>query len=210
MENEIEHRKYKIVMIGDVYTGKSSLLVRFSDDQWEEDYSSTIGVDFRFRAIQINNTLVNLQIWDTTGQEKYKSLTEQYFKGANGIIFVFDLTDKESFINLQQWVEELQEKVDDSVQFLIVGNKWDAQDEIVVTERDMIKFEKKYHVKIFEASARDNVNVTESFVYLTKQMMHVDDVINNMSTQRDECGKDQFSNDPPKAQKPEKSVEFYG
>ena len=125
-----DQRKYKIVMIGDIYVGKSSLLTRFAEDQFEEDYASTIGVDFRFRPIQVNNILANLQIWDTTGQEKYKAVTDQYFRGAHGVIFVFDLTERESFIHLHQWVEELQDKVEPNVQFLVIGNKWDAQEDI--------------------------------------------------------------------------------
>ena len=119
------HTFAKLVLIGDIYVGKSSLLSRFTDDQFDEDYASTIGVDFRFRVIQVNQTLVNLQIWDTTGQERYKAVTEQYFKGAHGIILVFDLTSRDSFLNLHQWVEDLQDKVDKSVKFVAIGNKCD-------------------------------------------------------------------------------------
>ncbi|CAI2379267.1 unnamed protein product [Moneuplotes crassus] len=183
---EVTERNYRIVMIGDTFVGKSSLLVRFSDDQYDEDYTSTVGVDFRFRSIQVNDVLVKLQIWDTTGQEKYKSVTDQYFKGAHGVIFVFDLTDRESFLNLYKWVDEIREKVPEKTQFLAIGNKWDMKDEITVTEKDMNRFERRNN-KVFEAKADETI---ENFP------------LNQDHEPQEEERKEEFSQEPSKAQRP--------
>ena len=129
---------FKFVMIGDLFVGKSSLLVRFADDYFSESYTSTVGVDFRFRSIQVNQKLINLQIWDTTGQEKYKAITDSYLKKANGVIFVFDITDKDTFINLHAWVEDIQEKMDQDVKYVAIANKSDLKDNSSISERDVI------------------------------------------------------------------------
>ena len=189
---------FKIVMIGDLYVGKTSLLVRFADDDFSEDYASTIGVDFRYRTMQINQKIVKLQIWDTTGQEKYKAITDSYFKGAHGIIFVFDMTERDTFFNMHNTVEEITEKVPLNVKFIAIGNKCDASEQIRVTERDIIKFQKKYQIRVFCTSARDSTNVSEAFIHLTKDMVQV------VEDFKERTSKDAmiFSSDPSKAQRP--------
>tara|TARA_B110000285_G_C14757451_1_gene438041 strand:+ start:74 stop:409 length:336 start_codon:yes stop_codon:yes gene_type:complete len=98
---------FKMVLLGDSSVGKSCLLVRFADDEFNQNYVSTIGVDFRFRSLQHNNKKIKLQIWDTAGQERYRTITSAYYKNSDGIILVFDLFKKESFDNLDNWLKEV-------------------------------------------------------------------------------------------------------
>ena len=99
---------FKLVLLGDSCVGKSCLLVRFADDDFIENYSATIGVDFRFRSIKHCDRKVKLQIWDTAGQERYRTITNAYYKGAEGIILCFDLFKKQSFTNLDVWLAEVE------------------------------------------------------------------------------------------------------
>ena len=98
---------FKMVLLGDSSVGKSCLLVRFADDEFNENYVSTIGVDFRFRSLRHNGKKIKLQIWDTAGQERYRTITNAYYKGADGIILVFDLFDKKTFVNIDNWLKEV-------------------------------------------------------------------------------------------------------
>ena len=95
------------MLLGDSCVGKSCLLVRFADDEFNQNYVSTIGVDFRFRSLRHNNKKIKLQIWDTAGQERYRTITNAYYKGADGIVLVFDLFDRSSFTNLDNWLKEV-------------------------------------------------------------------------------------------------------
>eukprot|EP01083_Nonionella_stella_P172877 594594_1 len=97
----------KVVMVGDSGVGKSSLLKRFANRDFTGDYISTIGVDFEIKTLEIDGKTVKLQIWDTAGQERFRTITSSYYRGAHGIIIVYDITDKESFDNVRQWLFEI-------------------------------------------------------------------------------------------------------
>mmetsp|Transcript_49208 Transcript_49208/g.71860 ORF Transcript_49208/g.71860 Transcript_49208/m.71860 type:complete len:109 (+) Transcript_49208:102-428(+) len=98
---------FKLLLIGDSGVGKSCLLLRFADDTYTESYISTIGVDFKIRTITQDSKTVKLQIWDTAGQERFRTITSSYYRGAHGIIVVYDVTDMESFNNVKQWLHEI-------------------------------------------------------------------------------------------------------
>ena len=98
---------FKLLLIGDGGVGKSSLILRFSDDTFTESYISTIGVDFKIRTIEIRGKSIKLQIWDTAGEEKFRTVTASYYRGAHGIIVVYDVTDQTSFTNVKQWMKEI-------------------------------------------------------------------------------------------------------
>ena len=116
---------FKLVLIGDSCVGKSCLLIRFADDCFTENYITTIGVDFRFKTLSINKKTVKLQIWDTAGQERYLTITNAYYRGADGIVIVFDLTSKESFKNVEAWMSEVEKYSSDTVKVIVLGNKVD-------------------------------------------------------------------------------------
>ena len=102
--NEEYDYLFKIVLVGDSGVGKSSLVLKYTDDVYNDNFISTIGVDFKIHTININGKQVKLQIWDTAGQERFKSITASYYKGAHCIIFVYDITDSQSFLNLKKWI----------------------------------------------------------------------------------------------------------
>eukprot|EP00347_Sterkiella_histriomuscorum_P000689 403374881 len=173
---------FKLVLIGDTCVGKSSLLVRFADDCFSENYITTIGVDFRFRTLQINKSTIKLQIWDTAGQERYRTITNAYYKGADGIIIVFDICSKESFLNVASWMKEVEKHSGEDVTVMVLANKADcAQEEVEVTDLDIKKFEEENKLKVMKVSAKTGLNVDESFLEMTKKLI----VKKNNSSQED-------------------------
>ena len=114
---------FKILLIGNSGVGKSSLLLRFADDTFTDNFMPTIGVDFKIRTLEVDGRTIKLQIWDTAGQERFKTITSSYYKGAHGIIVVYDITDKESFKNIDTWMNEVEKHASDNVSRILVGNK---------------------------------------------------------------------------------------
>jgi len=106
----------KLLMIGDSGVGKSCLLLRFSDDSFTTSFITTIGIDFKIKAVEIDGKRVKLQIWDTAGQERFRTITTAYYRGAMGILLVYDITDEQSFLNIRNWIRNIEQHATDSVQ----------------------------------------------------------------------------------------------
>merc|ERR1719222_1687760 len=123
----------KLLLIGDSGVGKSCLLLRFADDTYTDSYVSTIGVDFKMRTLNLEGRTCKLQIWDTAGQERFRTITSSYYRGAHGIIIVYDVTDKESFNNVKHWMQEIDKYASETVNKLLVGNKCDLSSKKVVS-----------------------------------------------------------------------------
>jgi Ras-related protein Rab-6A len=126
MNDEIP--KYKIIFLGDQGVGKSSILNRFAQDKFEQNYQATIGLDFHSKNVAINGCNVRLLLYDTAGQEKFKSLIPMYIRDANIIIVVYDITSKESFLHTTHWVNEVRDLKRDDAIFCLVGNKTDLNE----------------------------------------------------------------------------------
>ncbi|XP_021285725.1 GTP-binding protein YPTM2-like isoform X2 [Herrania umbratica] len=124
---------FKLLLIGDSGVGKSCLLLRFADDSYLDSYISTIGVDFKIRTVEQDGKTIKLQIWDTAGQERFRTITSSYYRGAHGIIIVYDVTDQESFNNVKQWLSEIDRYASENVNKLLVGNKCDLTANKVVS-----------------------------------------------------------------------------
>lgn len=118
---------FKFVIIGSSCVGKSSILKRFADDEFEDSYISTIGIDFRFKSIVIDECFIKLQIWDTAGQERFRAITNAYYRGAQGAIIVYDLTKSRTFDNLSKWLSELRDNAEPDITIMLLGNKCDLE-----------------------------------------------------------------------------------
>jgi Ras-related protein Rab-1A len=162
---------FKLVLIGDSGVGKSCLLLRFADDNFTDSYISTIGVDFRFRTITIDKKTVKLQIWDTAGQERFRTITSAYYRGADGIIMVYDVTSAESFDHVEEWLSEVDRYANENTAKLLIGNKADLIDEKQVSEETATKFAEKLGIPFLETSAKTATNVDAAFLTMAKELI---------------------------------------
>eukprot|EP01062_Namystynia_karyoxenos_P029612 TRINITY_DN2222_c0_g2_i1.p1 TRINITY_DN2222_c0_g2~~TRINITY_DN2222_c0_g2_i1.p1 ORF type:complete len:215 (+),score=83.55 TRINITY_DN2222_c0_g2_i1:100-744(+) len=159
---------FKLLLIGDSTVGKSCLIVRFAEDKWEPNFISTIGVDFKVRNIDCGDKRIKLQIWDTAGQERFNNITRSYYRGSDGILVVYDVTNRESFEHVTKWLGELQKNTsDDAVRFL-VGNKCDLSSQQVVTEQMGRAVAEERGMEFMQTSAKTGHNVEEVFSAITK------------------------------------------
>ncbi len=162
---------FKIVLIGDSGCGKSSLLLRFADDNFTDSYISTIGVDFRFRTIEIDGKTIKLQIWDTAGQERFRTITSAYYRGADGIIMVYDVTSMETFDHVEEWLKEVDRYASETTSKLIVGNKADLVNEKKVSADIAEEFANNINVSFLETSAKTATNVDTAFLTMANELM---------------------------------------
>jgi Ras-related protein Rab-1A len=154
---------FKIVLVGDTCVGKSSILVRFCDDIFSDNYITTIGVDFKFKTLLLKNKTIKIQIWDTAGQERYRSMTTTYYRGANAIIICYDISNHESFDNLNKWINDVKKFSSDDTEIFIFGNKIDEENKRKVLISEKNEFENSFHFNIFEVSAKSGKNIEEAF-----------------------------------------------
>jgi Ras-related protein Rab-1A len=141
------------------------------DDAFTESYISTIGVDFRFRTVKIDNKTVKLQIWDTAGQERFRTITSAYYRGADGIIMVFDVTSMESFDHVNDWLKEVNRYAAEGTVKLLVGNKSDRTADRVVTEVQAKEFADELGIPFIETSAKSSKNVEEAFLTMAGELI---------------------------------------
>ncbi len=160
---------FKIVLIGDTSVGKSCLLTRFADDQFTENYVTTIGVDFRFKTMIVMDKIVKVQVWDTAGQERYRSITNAYYRGAEGILIVFDVTKKESFENIQNWISEVTVYTGKDVVIICLGNKNDLTKGI--DKKDIYDFQKQTGLEIINVSAKTGDGVEDAFKHIIELLI---------------------------------------
>lgn len=162
---------YKLVLVGDSGIGKSSILQKYVKDDFSESYVSTIGVDFAVKTIDLNGKIIKLQVWDTAGQERFRTITHSYYRGAHGIIVVFDLTNIESFHNISNWLHEINLHAKENVQILLVGTKSDRVNYRMIT-KDMIDNYVKTHDFIYiETSSKTGVGIDQIFTTMATRIM---------------------------------------
>ena len=162
---------FKLLLIGNSSVGKSSLLVRFVDDIWEENFVPTIGVDFKLKTLDVNGKKVKLQIWDTAGQERFKNITASYYRGGNGVLVVYDITDRDSFENLNSWLIEIEKNASKNVYKLLIGNKSDLEDKRKVTYQEGKDFATSNGMQFIETSAKTDSKVKDAFELLTQEII---------------------------------------
>ena len=161
---------FKYIIVGDSSVGKSCLLLQFTDKRFKSTHDLTIGVEFGSRTVQINDKAIKLQIWDTAGQESFRSITRSYYRGSIGALLVYDITKRSSFENLQKWLEEMKENAYSKMQIILIGNKVDLESERQVSTEEGETFAKKHSLIFFETSAKTAINVEKAFLSVTKQI----------------------------------------
>jgi len=161
---------FKLLLIGDSGVGKSCLLLRFSDDSFSPTFITTIGIDFKIKTIELDGKRIKLQIWDTAGQERFRTITTAYYRGAMGMLLVYDVTNAKSFDNIRNWIRNVQEHAAENVNKLLIGNKCDMVELKAVDTARGQSIADEYGIKYLETSAKDNFNVEEAFITLARDI----------------------------------------
>lgn len=158
----------KMLIIGDSGVGKSCLLLRFCDDEFTPSFISTIGIDYKYRIVPIDGKRIRMNIWDTAGQERFKTITAAYYRGAMGILLVYDVTDERSFQNIRNWMSNVEELASEDVDLIIVGNKIDSTTKRVVSYERGLSLAQEYGLPFMETSAKNGENVDCAFTEIAK------------------------------------------
>ena len=162
----------KILLIGDANVGKSSILLRFTDGTFDSEKPHTVGVDFKLKRVQRDEKIVKLAIWDTAGQERFRTLSPAYYRGAQGVILAYDVTNSESFKNLDVWMEEVNKySTCKNIVKMVIGNKVDMMVDRVVSHDEGVNFSRRNRALFLETSARTSFGINLAFNELTDKIL---------------------------------------
>ncbi len=159
----------KLIIIGDSGVGKTCFLMRFADDSFTTSHISTIGIDFKIKPITLEGKTIKLQIWDTAGQDRFRTITQTYYKGAMGVILAYDCTDENSFANVRNWIRQLEAQATPGVAKVLIGNKCDSASKKIDSSKGKALAD-EYKMGFYETSAKNNINVRETFYYLAQEI----------------------------------------
>merc|ERR1712062_80194 len=163
---------YKLLLIGDSSVGKSCILDRFSEDKFlNGPMIPTIGIDFKIKTIPVKDKRIKLQIWDTAGQERFHSITKSYYRGALGIMLVYDITNANSSDNVAKWLKRISDNADENVQKIIIGNKCDLEDKRMVAKEKGEEIANENGICFMETSAKTNKNIEKAFIQLAEAIL---------------------------------------
>lgn len=155
--------KYKLVFLGDQSVGKTSILTRFMYDTFDTTYEATIGIDFLSKTMYLEDRAIRLQLWDSAGQERFRSLIPSYIRDSSVAVVVYDITSRSSFLNTSKWIEDVRAERGDDVIIMLVGNKTDLSDRRQVTVEEGEEISKRENVMFIETSAKAGYNVKALF-----------------------------------------------
>ena len=153
----------KYIIIGDAYVGKSNLLLRYTRSEFKPEYQITLGAEFGAKSIKIGDLTYRIQIWDTAGQENFRSITRSYYKSSVCALVVYDISSRDSFNNINTWIEACKNQSPKTIFFVLVGNKSDLEDKREVTKEEGQELAEKYGILFYETSAKTGDNVNEMF-----------------------------------------------
>lgn len=185
---------FKILLLGDSGVGKSSIIQRFTRNEFNAQMVSSVGVDFKSKDLIINNKRVKLQVWDTAGHERFRTITTSYYRGAHAIVTVFDLSDRETYEHVEKWLEEINKFAKENVLKFLVGNKSDLTNKRQVSSEEIRALVSRLAVPYFEVSAKTADNLFEFFeeatrVYLSKYDFKKDKEKAGISLDKNKLGK---------------------
>ena len=170
IENKEFDYLFRYIIVGDINVGKSCIMLQFSSNQFREEHELTIGVEFAIKFLEIKNKNIKIQVWDTAGEEAFQSITKSYYRNAIGALLVYDITKKSSFEHLQKWLDSVKENSTKNIKIILIGNKIDLEDKREVTFQEGEEFAKKNDLFFLETSAKNFINIKESFNKLTEEI----------------------------------------
>ncbi|CAG9321630.1 unnamed protein product [Blepharisma stoltei] len=162
----------KVLLIGDSSVGKTSVLLRYVDDTYNPEFQTTIGVDFKISTMELQGKVIKLQLWDTAGQDRFKNIVASYYRGAQGVILMYDITNQASFQNIKNWYNETLNHLQSSTPKLLVGNKLDLASQRTVKLAEAQELADRLSMSYIETSAKNSQNVRLAFETLTRSMLN--------------------------------------
>lgn len=163
---------FRVILVGNAASGKSTMLMRYAENEYKNNYQATIGIDFKVKTLMADGKTVKLQIWDTAGQEAFRTVTCSYYKGASGVVVCYDVTDRSTFNALDGWFEEMEKYCSQNVSKILVGTKIDmGESSRQVSYEEGAEVAKKLGIKFYESSSKDNININEAFDQITREML---------------------------------------
>ena len=168
--NPLTEIRLKLLILGDSAVGKTSMLLKYTDNFFPESHLATIGIEFKTKEIKFNDYLVHLKIWDTAGQERFRAITKSYFRGSNGVIFMYDITKKETFKNVKDWIKD-SENNNFGFEKILVGNKIDLEQIREVELKDVEEWAGQKNINVLEISAKNGTNVEKCFNELIRLIL---------------------------------------
>ena len=170
----------RLITLGESAVGKSSFIIRYVHGNFSSNYMSTLGLDYRQRKIRLEDGReINLRLFDTAGQERYKSISVNLIKKANGILLIYDITNKNSFNSIGKWMESIEEVSSINTKVILVGNKIDLEGKRQVTKEEGERTAKEYNIPFFETSCKEGININEVFSRITKDILNKNGNIDN-------------------------------
>ena len=165
---------FKILLLGDSEVGKSCFLMRYSDNVFIENYITTIGLDYKLKTVKLDTgKTIKVQLWDTAGQDKYRTIAKNYYKGSHGILLLYDITKQSSFDNIREWVRDIKEEVSEKAIIFLIGNKIDIEEERKISKEKGEELAEEFKIPFFEASAKSGKNVDEVFKALYNKICEI-------------------------------------
>lgn len=159
----------KLLLVGESGVGKSCILNRYIDDFFEQSFIATIGIDFKIKTIKIGSKYIKLQIWDTAGQERFRTITSAYYRGAMGALLVYDVTNQQSFDQINNWIKEIDQHAQ-YANYVLIGNKTDKNNRVITSDQGL-ELANRHNISFYETSAKNNTNIEDVFNDLTSQIL---------------------------------------
>ena len=171
MTSDLNAHAFKVVVVGASGVGKTAIVQHLTTGNFREESQPTIGVEFKSYNFQAEGDSIKLQIWDTAGQDRFRSVSKAYFRNALGAILMFDLTSKQSFDDLNVWINDLQSLCAPNAHIILIGNKLDLEDDRQIDSNEPQAFAQRYNLNYLETSAKDGNNVSEAFIRLGTEIL---------------------------------------